>query len=511
MKSRRIIHILFLLFYVNIQATVKDDTKTFVSYKGIQIDSSYLNNQLEYNKEYAISVVEWHKKAIADGIEFSNEDLENIAISYAFLKDVSNASLYVEKYIKNSHNINIINTSVFENINESKEYKSVLKKYKPELNGWILFFFSTGFIGVFIAIVLNLRKKGDTLANMLISLFVLFHSFFMIHLCLFLSKYNFNFPHSLYITTSFSFLYGPLLYFYFKRISEKYIFRLVDLLHLVPSLILFFYFLPIYVLSSEEKLHLLYNRDEILHSTLETVVIIKYISLIVYGYLVYRIYSKCLNTKPKYHIDIIKWKKNITILNTVYVISYIIYGIALMNLVTNNILIYPQILSMSLIVLYVGYTAYVQPKIFSKKYLFNELLFLKYKKSGLTEGFSNDLKEQLLQLLIREKIYKKNDINLDILSQKLNTTRHNLSQVINEHFDVNFFNLINKYRIQEAQEIFKSDTNNNLNIIDVAYDVGFNNKVTFNKAFKEQTNSTPTEYLKSLKHQNISNYNVNLR
>ena len=510
MKSLRIIYILFLLLYVSVSAKANNDLEPETFYKRIQIDSVHLNDQREFNRGHAKSVIEWHQKALVHNVKFSTEDLKNIAVSYAYLNDTQNAVNYLERYIKNAHNIDILNNSAFENINSSKEYQYVIKKYKPQLNGWILFFFATGLIGIFVAIVLNLRKKGDLVANILISLFVLFHSFFMIHLSLYLSNFTYNFPHSLYITASFSFLYGPLLYFYFKRISEKYKFKVIDLLHLLPSLILFLYFLPIYLLSPDEKQHLLFNRDEILHSTLRTVVILKYLSLVIYGYLVYRIYNKCSIKKSKYNFEILRWKKMMTILNGIYVVSYIIYGMALMNVVTTNILIYPQIFSMAIIVLYVGYTAYVQPRVFSKKYLFNELI-LKYKKSGLTEGFSNDLKEQLLQLLIRDKIYKKNNINLDILSQRLDTTRHNLSQVINEHFDLNFFNLINKYRIQEAKEIFKDDLNNNFNIIDVAYDVGFNNKVTFNKAFKEETNLTPSEYLKNLKSLRLENLKVNVR
>ncbi len=495
MKSLRVIYILFLLLYVNANATNNGKPETL--YKGIQIDSSYINNQFEFNRESAKSLIKWHEKALIKGVDFSNKDLKNIAISYAYLNNTSKASEYLDKYIKNSYDINVINISVFENISESKEFKSVLKKYKPTLNGWILFFFSTGLIGIFIAIVLNLRKKGDIIANILISLFVLLHSFFTIHLSLFLSNYSFNFPHSLYITASFSFLYGPLLYFYFKRIAGKYQFKLIDVLHLIPSVALFFYFLPIYLLPTEEKLSILFNRYETTYFIIIFVVVVKSISLITYGYLIFNIYRSCLYVKPKYQMEILSWKRNITILNSIYVVSYIIYGIAIINKIFVDVLIYPQIVSMSIIVLYVGYTAYVQPKVFSKKYLFSGLI-LKYQKSGLTESFSNDLKEQLLHLFNEEKIYKKNNINLDILSQKLDTTRHNLSQVINEHFDVNFFNLINKYRIQEARDIFKRDSNNNLNIIDVAYDVGFNNKVTFNKAFKEQTELTPSQYIKEL-------------
>ena len=92
-----------------------------------------------------------------------------------------------------------------------------------------------------------------------------------------------------------------------------------------------------------------------------------------------------------------------------------------------------------------------------------------------------------------------NDINLNYLSESLGTSRHNTSQIINEHFNLNFFELINKYRINEASEILKMDTNNNLNIIEVAYEVGFNNKVTFNKSFKKHLATTPSRYILTLR------------
>ena len=87
-------------------------------------------------------------------------------------------------------------------------------------------------------------------------------------------------------------------------------------------------------------------------------------------------------------------------------------------------------------------------------------------------------------------------MSLDVIAERLNTTRHNASQVINEHFGLNFFELINKYRIQDAVEILQNDTSRT--IIDVAYQVGFNNKVTFNKSFKRFLSQTPTQYLGSL-------------
>lgn len=457
----------------------------------------------ELAKNYALEVINLYDGFNAKDSTLSNKDYERLAVAYAITGDTIKSAEFIAKHIKSSHNISILNREEFAGFKGAAVYDDIVKKYNPEIDGWVLFFFATGLIGIYLAIVLNLRKKGDIIANLLISGFVLIHSLFMIHLSLFLSKLNFNVPHTLYASTSFSFLYGPLIYFYFKRISEEYKFKITDVLHLVPTVVLFLFFLPIYLKSADEKLHLMYNRDEILHSILTTVVVLKCVSLLVYGYLIYKIYVKSRNS---HYEEIQKWKKNILILNTSYVLTYIIYGIALINLVIAEGMIYPQIFVMCVIVLYVGYIAYVQPRVFSKKYLFNELL--KYQKSGLTESYSQELKEQLLHLLHEEKVFKANDISLNSLSDKMGVTRHNLSQVINEHFNLNFFNLINKYRIKEAQQILKNDSNNNLNIIDVAYDVGFNNKVTFNKAFKEETKLTPSQYIKNI--QNPS-FEVNFR
>jgi AraC-like DNA-binding protein len=105
----------------------------------------------------------------------------------------------------------------------------------------------------------------------------------------------------------------------------------------------------------------------------------------------------------------------------------------------------------------------------------------------------------LVQLLNEDNIYKESGISLDLLSERLGTSRHNTSQVINEHFDMNFYELMNKYRIDEAIQLIKNEKDSNLNIIDIAYKVGFNNKVTFNKSFKKALSVTPSQYIKSIK------------
>jgi len=465
-----------------------------------QKDSTYDVEKRNFELKHAKYVVKWY-----DSIKNTNEklkplELKQLALSYAILNDAPKAVHFTDKYIKTTRKIKVLHNDIFSEIAKTKEFSVLKEKYLPEVNFGVLYFLATAIIGFFLSIIINLRKQGDFTANLLISTFIFIHSLFIFQVAIFLSKFNYKYPHSLFLATSFSFLYGPLLYFYFKRISQRYRFKPIDVLHFVPTLILIIYFLPIYFSSEEHKSYLMFHRKELLQSTYTVLVVLKSISLVVYVYLSYRIYKKILLKRKEVGSQVLKWGRNIIVLNVMYVVFYILYGYELLNEYIHQGMVFPQLFFMSLIILYIAYTAYVHPKVFSKKYLFNlPKAQVKYKNSGLTNLYSNELKDRLLHLFEEEKIYRQNNLSLEILSKKLNTTKHSLSQVINEHFKMNFFNLLNKYRIAEAKEILKNDINKNLTIIDIAYDVGFNNKVTFNKAFKQETEGlTPREYLKTI-------------
>ena len=279
----------------------------------------------------------------------------------------------------------------------------------------------------------------------------------------------------------------------------QHVFKWIDLLHLIPTAIIIIAVLPIYLLSAEDKLMVMLQAGEIdRQAYVNYTFIAKLVSVAVYVFLLLRIYFKFIRNNPKFNFMNIRWQKSIIWLGTGYVISYAIYGLIIVDVIPRiEFLYHLQIFFMALMVLYIGFTAYLRPNIFKSDYF--ETHLYKYKKSGLTTRFSEELKEHLLFLMNEEKIYRKNNINLEELSERLGTTRHNTSQVINEHFNLNFFELINKFRIEEAKEILKNDTEKRLNIIDVAYEVGFNNKVTFNKSFKKILAQTPTQYLNALR------------
>ena len=64
---------------------------------------------------------------------------------------------------------------------------------------------------------------------------------------------------------------------------------------------------------------------------------------------------------------------------------------------------------------------------------------------------------------------------------------------------MNFNELINTYRIQAVKERLIDPGYSHLSILGIAFESGFNSKATFNRAFKQFTQQTPSEFLKSKK------------
>ncbi|WP_108868608.1 helix-turn-helix domain-containing protein [Aquimarina aquimarini] len=431
---------------------------------------------------------------------------KEFAFQYAKRNQPEKACVFIEKYIGSSLDVTFVANSNFDSIKESESYKGLVDKYLKQFDWRAVLCFCVAFIGFFVAVVLNLRRRSDTIANILMGAFVLLNSCFMTHMGLYFMNYEYYLPHTLYLFSTFAFLYGPLIFFYFKRVTQKYKFKYIDILHLLPTIFLIALLFPVYLLPGEEKLRMVIHYER---PYLTLISVSKLISLLIYGVLVVKTYIQPPRNDLYISEATHKWQRNIVVFCSVYILSYAIYGVLNMSHIGSGVLFNIQVISIALMVLYVSYSAFVQPSLFGRLRIVKSQDIVseeeeekdvsrngKYEKSGLTTGLSLELKKHLIQLLIEEKVFKQNDITLQKLSELLGTTRHNTSQIINEHFGLNFFELINKYRIDEAKKLLQEKKYKNFNIIDIAYEVGYNNKVTFNKSFKKYNQITPSEYQK---------------
>ncbi len=117
-----------------------------------------------------------------------------------------------------------------------------------------------------------------------------------------------------------------------------------------------------------------------------------------------------------------------------------------------------------------------------------------YKKSTIEEGEAKFLESTLTKIMAEEKPYLDCELDLRELAQKLDTSPHKLSQLINERLDCNFYEFVNNYRIAEVKKALIDPKNKNLKIMAVAYDSGFNSKSSFYNIFKKYTGLNPSKY-----------------
>jgi AraC-like DNA-binding protein len=76
-------------------------------------------------------------------------------------------------------------------------------------------------------------------------------------------------------------------------------------------------------------------------------------------------------------------------------------------------------------------------------------------------------------------------------------TRGQVSEVINNGFNKNFNDFVNSYRVNAFKSMLEENKHEQLSLLGLAHECGFNSKATFNRVFKKLTHYSPSEYLKS--------------
>lgn len=106
-------------------------------------------------------------------------------------------------------------------------------------------------------------------------------------------------------------------------------------------------------------------------------------------------------------------------------------------------------------------------------------------------------RSKLEKFMDEQKPYLDPELTIEKLSELTRIKKLLLSQTLNKDFDKNFFTFIKEYRVRHVEAELKSKNNEDRNIMDIAYMSGFNSRTGFNRAFKEVTGKTPTEYLEN--------------
>lgn len=119
-------------------------------------------------------------------------------------------------------------------------------------------------------------------------------------------------------------------------------------------------------------------------------------------------------------------------------------------------------------------------------------------KREIDEQILNEIAVNLERQMQEEKIYLKPDLTTAAAAQKLGTNRTYLTQAVRARYGMSFHDLINGHRIREAARIMDSAEAAMMTIDSIAEKSGFNNRVTFSKAFQQHTGISPSFFMKDI-------------
>ncbi|MEM7487955.1 MAG: helix-turn-helix transcriptional regulator [Pseudomonadota bacterium] len=113
----------------------------------------------------------------------------------------------------------------------------------------------------------------------------------------------------------------------------------------------------------------------------------------------------------------------------------------------------------------------------------------KYERSALSEDRAQRLARKVAAAMRDDRLYRDPNLSLWDLSTHIGVTSNHLSQTLNETLGASFFDYVNRWRIEDAAERVRTTDET---ILAIAYDVGFNSKSSFYKAFKRHLGKTPS-------------------
>ncbi len=119
----------------------------------------------------------------------------------------------------------------------------------------------------------------------------------------------------------------------------------------------------------------------------------------------------------------------------------------------------------------------------------------KYEKTSISSEKADAYFQKLIKYMTENKPHLNPCLTLGKLSAQLEISHHYLSQIINTKLNKVFFDFINQYRINEAICIMSGADERQKSIPEIAQLVGFNSQSAFNRAFKKQTQLTPTDFI----------------
>ncbi len=330
--------------------------------------------------------------------------------------------------------------------------------------------------------------------------------------------YILNTPHLLYINEPLNLLIGLMIYLYargqeFQSLrAGKY-----DLYLFTPFVLSLLTYIPFYMLSAEEKIMEFQQFGDV-ESDMENYVwewiflVGVNFSFLAAALLRFRNYNEKIKTLYSdihdrgFHITQVL----VVLCMSVYALELISVYLAYYELPFNVELYNIYDIVQLIILVLIGYdalTSYKHSAFIKEEWRkihlesgSNIVDAIKYAKSNLTQEQSDEIKSKLEAYMKKHEPYLNSQLRIKDLADETHISSHQISQVLNESFQQNFYEFVNMYRVNKAKKLLADPKNESLTYSAIGFDAGFNSKTTFYSAFKKVTGTTPAQYKEKISH-----------
>jgi AraC-like DNA-binding protein len=366
--------------------------------------------------------------------------------------------------------------------------------------------------------------KANRISNRLLGLLTLFWGIMVGTFAIQQEGLYIEFPHLLKVFYMLLFTLFPLLYLQVKYLLSNHLkFNRKDLIHFVPLMVMIILYVGFYVKSGEEKIAINTNKSHyyvVLQIIGDEIIAIQGV---IYSILALKLLSKYKQKIKDYQSNIDKMilkvqYTGISLSLFAWIIGIIGIHLDFFHVEINLDLFIFVYLTLVLIIYIISYSAIKSPEIFKLDENQIKVVFLKSQhnlqsgnrkqtnskliaetqdKTGkiLKDPVIEEINDKLLDYIDNEKPYLNTELSLQELADNLEVKRHQLSSIINQKHNKNFYEFINQYRIEEVKAMMTNPKNKHFKLISLAYDAGFNSKASFNRIFKQMTNMTPSQFI----------------
>ncbi len=343
---------------------------------------------------------------------------------------------------------------------------------------------------LFTCTALQLITQNKTTINYQISFIYFLLGYFLIYDWLYQINYLQKISFIMYTDISASFLLGPFLYSYTKKIAGKPDTSLLkSFIQYLPGIIMLCYCLLSNPGSDDSVAGAFFPAG---HKNFVIINILSFscdLSLMTYLILSAKIIHSMMKNEELIYSYKIRYNFYFYLIS---ILTFLLFFAS--YFIENNKLIGIGLLINGLNGIYYFLFSYRYPE-YTQKVI--KPLNIKKSKISLNNINIDDMIKKLGRLIEYDKVYRSPEISIQNLSNLLSIKTYELSLILNDYMNTNFRNLINSNRLKDAQALLTDDIGKT--VLEIAYEVGFNSKSSFNDLFVKETGISPTEFRKKYK------------